>query len=213
MNKVNTTVTSESTSTDLERVAISATPLHDDEDLMQMFVRKVNIARRMGCRKATISDSRMGAEWLETHRTDVGVQTTPRENSNNVREIFSSRLRRVRTSDVGYFLSNTEFMGEVRTVNVETGVFSAEVKNSGDTDECYLVEFDLDEVPAADRVLVRNGALFFWEVGKEITNGTERNVSQILFRRMASIGKRQLLKVEKNARDEADAIRRAIIET
>lgn len=177
-----------------------------------MLKQQTNKARALRCdRMETRSDSGEGIH-PNIHRTDVVTQITPNGISNKMREVFGSRLRAVIASNVGYFTSITEFLGEVRSVDLVERVFLADVSNSKNTDECYAAEFDLDEISSSDLDLVQPGALFFWLVGREISNGTERNISQIRFRRMASISKRQLLRIEHSVREETESIRHAIVE-
>lgn len=193
--------------------AISAMPCQDGiVDSARTLAKRTQIAQSIGRSLIHGNNSVLGEDQLGSDRTDIVLQMSPKEPSRRLREAFNSRLKIINEPDVGYFLSNTEFLGEVQSVDADKSLFSAIVRNRRNPDDCYSAEFNMDEVPSSDRVLVTIGALFFWEVGREITNGTERNVSQICFRRMASIGKRQLSKLEKNAKEESESIRRAIAE-
>jgi len=159
----------------------------------------------------TISDPFYKGKCEYASPTFTSMQTSGKSITNKVREVFCQRPKNVNISGISYFISKTEFSGEVRLVDVERRFFVADVSNVNH-DKRYSAKFDMDEVPSADVSLVRPGALFYWLVGRENTNGTERNISQIHFRRMASIGKKQIRKIEDNARKEAEVIRSFIVE-
>lgn len=192
--------------------AISAVLFQDEvSDSTYVLKQQANKTRALRCgKRETGSDFDQGKR-ADIHRTDVATQVTSKVFSNKLREVFGSRLRAIKVSNVGYFISNTEFLGKVRSVDFEKHVFLADVTNSKNPYECYSAKFDLDEISSSDIELVQPGALFYWLVGKEISNGTERNISQIRFRRMASLSKRQLLRIEGNVREETESIRRAIV--
>ena len=197
----------------LETISASGLPKPTSSAMSAIMTQNgADMALSISRCKQTANNSQTLTELSESDRTDDRLQTSPRGISNKVREAFMSRLKLIPEFNAGYYIKNTEFLGEVQVVDVEKGSFSANLTNSEDAYENYHADFSMDEVPFADHALVKPGALFFWEVGQEITNGTVKNITQILFRRMASVGKRHLSRIKDNARTEAASIRSAIVE-
>ena len=178
-----------------------------DRDIV-FDVRRTKMMRGLGQNKTTSEIN--GSETIGAPIAEFAGQESLREEANKVRELFSAKEIVLETPDFGHYSDITEFSGEVLLVNEAEGVFVANVTNNNNAEDCYRAEFDIDEVPSSDLALLRPGALFFWNVGREIFNGTERNVSHIAFRRMGAIGKRHLTRLVESARNDAESIRRAI---
>lgn len=199
-----------------ETRAISAVLCQNEADeSFNDIKRRVDITRQIKCygketwgNVCNCNNAKQGT-FLQTNAME---QMSTKWFTNKVREVFGHRLESAIITGVGYYVKNVEFCGEVQIVDENNRYFVANVINMGDQDDRYEAKFDLDEVSSADIQLVRPGAMFYWTVGREITNGTERNISQILFRRMASIGKKQMRKIADNAKNKAESIRRAIVE-
>lgn len=58
-------------------------------------------------------------------------------------------------------------------------------KKDGDEQEIIEGEFDFDDVPKDDRILISPGVFFYWVLGREITKGGQiSNVASVRIRRM-----------------------------
>jgi len=94
-------------------------------------------------------------------------------------------------------------------VRLETSAFSLEkwegciTEVQDDTFTATLVDlkannsdeeavFFINEISLEERKMIVEGALFYWNIGYEIRNGQRRSVSEIRFRRLPKISKREI---------------------
>lgn len=107
------------------------------------------------------------------------------------RNFMSEILRKKRT---GYFDAAQKWEGRVDSIDIEKGIFTATVKDLTQKDvNDGTVEIDLVEVPEEDKELLKEGAIFYWNVGHYFTpEGPMISSSMIRFRRLPPISKKYL---------------------
>lgn len=129
--------------------------------------------------------------WLAT--LDLPAEASPPEVESDGTRIFPvwrpipplerARLEQLDVSSKLEVLQSWE--GVVTDVDTATGEFTARLHDLGDRDEEREAVFDLREVSANDRDLLRPGGVFQWMIGyRRFTFGSMERVSSITFRRL-----------------------------
>jgi hypothetical protein len=104
-----------------------------------------------------------------------------------------------------FYIEPQEYNG--RVLSIEGDKFIAELVNIVDNTDTLRAEFNNSDIDKGDMYLLKEGALFIWIIGKEECNGTQKKISQLIFRRASSWTKRDIERIEKNAKNRAFAIR------
>jgi hypothetical protein len=77
-----------------------------------------------------------------------------------------------------------------------TAIVSDKTNPSNDDEE---IVFDIEDVLDEDRGLITPGAVFYWSIGYDDSSGSRRRVSQIVFRRLPGMSRREIEEAEKRA--------------
>jgi len=110
-----------------------------------------------------------------------------------------------------FYVNIREYNGEVISIENHGG-FTANLVNVADSKDILQVEFNDSDIDERERYLLRVGALFIWIIGKEECNGTQRKISQLVFRRASSWTKRDIKRIEEVGKNRATAIRKLFAE-
>jgi len=102
---------------------------------------------------------------------------------------------------VSKFMLEQSFEGVVLSVDLAEKIFWARLADRTANSSEEEAEFPLEEVTPDDWPLIVPGALFSWNIGREVRDQQVRRVSDIRFRRFYKFSK----EVIANARDRADA--------
>lgn len=107
-------------------------------------------------------------------------------------------LRRVASNKKPSFMLLHKWEGRVLQVSADdfTAIVSDKTNPSNDDEE---IVFDIEDVLDEDRELVAPGAVFYWSIGYDDFSGSRRRVSQIVFRRLPGMSRREIEDAEKKA--------------
>lgn len=172
-------------------------------DYDKYIVNRLEIAARQSlseCQTRVLQD-----DLDNNKRFDTGTENNLKPQS---KKIISPQLSSGLLVPNAYYVELQEFDGKVLDINVDEGIFTAELTSKQKPEEILRAEFDVDDVDKGDRGLFKQGALFIWKVGKEENNGTQQKISQIVFRRLPSWWAKDIKRVEKIGKSRAAAIRK-----
>jgi len=111
-----------------------------------------------------------------------------------------------------FYTELKEYNGIVSFIDNLEGKFIAKMTNVLDNDDLLQAKFNISDVRRDDQPLLRDGALFIWQIGKEETDGTLRNISQLVFRRLPTWSRKIIEEAEQVAKRYAEAIQRLELE-
>ncbi len=103
----------------------------------------------------------------------------------NVNNVLPRRIEKSK-----FFIKDSHnWLGEVIEINEEENEFSAKLIDTTDkdTNTYEVAEFSFDDISSGDKDLFQLGALFYWNVGRFVNNGTVKKQSNIIFKRSTSL--------------------------
>lgn len=88
------------------------------------------------------------------------------------------------TNYKSYVNRTQRWMGHI--ISISGDAFTAKLEDINSPGTFEVGDFELREVPEADKTLIKLGAAFYWSVGYSYLNGTVAKTSTIRFQRLAN---------------------------